>query len=673
MRIAVILGLGFAFLVSAMAEVHLPQIFSDGMVLQRSAKTPVWGWADPGEEITVKIGASSATAKADNGGKWRLALDLRGLTAGPHELTINQVTIHDVLLGEVWLCGGQSNMVFTLAQEMDAKQILLESSNPQIRQFHVPKRSESAPVDDIQGKWMMATPPDIGRFTAVGYHFARKLNKELGVPVGLISAAWGSSACETWMSQEAIAALPAVAEEASRLENEIKTYPEKHRDFIRDFRAWKTSNERLDPPSPPVDKILALPEEKWESVTLPRPPKSPAEPGVVWFRRPVDIPHTNAGKQITLMIGMVQMLEEVYWNGQKVGATALEDYETGRYGVKHTVPANLVREGVNDLLIRVWSPEKTPNFTVSEEYFRAGSVPLAGSWKQWRETLLPPPASSPPAPPVQLPLIQGVASRAFNGMIAPLNSYGIAGIIWYQGENNAHRAAQYREVFPALIRDWRRQWGDEEMPFFWCQLANYRPKEIQPGENAWAELREAQSLALSLPATGQAVTIDVGEAADIHPRNKSVPGQRLADIALAKVYGREAPTSGPVFSSATFDKGRAIVSFSDHGGGLVAAPVPETHILTSVPPVTAPLIRNSPNSQLEGFAVCGADRVWHWADAMIDGDTVVAWSTAVPEPIAVRYAWAGNPTANLQGQNKLPAVPFRSDDFPLQTAGKTLP
>lgn len=656
----------------ARGEVVLPAIFSDQMVLQRSAGTPVWGRAEPGRRITVRLGddiLAESTAAED--GRWRVTLDTRGITSGPHTLRINDRAINYVLVGEVWLCGGQSNMEFVLRDTLGAKEEISGPSNPLIRQFLVSKQAGSASVDEIQGEWMQAGPVDSGRFTAVGYHFAKELQRELGVPIGLVNATWGGSACETWMSPEAIDSLPEVSAGAREMQEEIESYPRRREAFITAFHEWVSTQDRADRRSMTLDRVRHTPEGRWKTKQLPQPAPVDDEPGSLWFRRTVDIPKPGAGQPLSLMLGTVQMLEEVWWNGETIGATTVETYETGRYGRTHQVPGSLVREGPNELLVRVWSPAKTPHFAVSEEFFCAGRVSLAGPWQILREYSQPVPDQAPPRPPVELPLIQHTASSAFNGMIAPLAPYGLAGVIWYQGENNAQRASQYHAVFPSLILDWRRLWGNDDLPFFWCQLANYREKKKTPEESAWAELREAQTKTLTLPATGQALTIDVGEAGDIHPRNKAVPGRRLAGLALARVYGRDRPAAGPSFDKVIFGEGKATVCFRQTSGGLVATPVPDTQMITSIPPETSPLRRNSPHSQLEGFAICGPDRVWHWADASIRGDdTVVVRSPQIPEPVAVRYAWADNPTVNLSGDTGLPAVPFRTDDFPLTTERK---
>lgn len=260
-----------------------------------------------------------------------------------------------------------------------------------------------------------------------------------------------------------------------------------------------------------------------------------------------------------------------------------------------------------------------------------------------------------------------MAGFLFNGMIHPILPYAISGVIWYQGESNAGRAYQYRTAFPLMIADWRKHWNQGDFPFYFCQLANYMAKKPEPGDSAWAELREAQAMTLARANTGQAVLIDIGESGDIHPRNKKDAGERLALIALAKDYNKSIPYSGPVYDSMNIAGGKATIKFKHVDEGLVAKPLPETFVVKSQTNETAPLVRNSPASQLEGFAICGEDKKWVWADAKIDGQTVVVWSDKVPAPVAVRYAWADNPTCNLYNTAGLPASPFRTDDFPPTT------
>lgn len=660
-------------LAHAGAAVRLPEIFASGMVLQKSAATPVWGWAEPGAQVRVALATTTAEGQAGSDGKWRVNLDLASVGPGPHEMKVNDVTLSDVLVGQVWLCGGQSNMEYKLGETLNAGAVIKDSANPNIRQFHVPRRAENEPVEEVRGQWTQAGPSTSGQFTAVGYYFARDLQRELGVPVGLINATWGASACETWMSRDGLASVQSLQAGVSSVDEDFATYPGRRGEFLRTFREWLTASRISDPGQWTEAEVRALPDDKWTAVKLPQAAPTTSEPGVIWLRRTVNMPAGAAKKPISVTLGKVEMLEDVWWNAEKIGGTTLEKFETGRNPRKYQVPDRLVREGANELLLRIWSPAKTPHFTVWEESFKAGPVSLAGPWQLARESSHAAPKTDPPKAPRELQTVQTAPARAFNGMIAPLVPYGLAGVIWYQGENNITRAEQYHTVFPAIIADWRRLWQREDLPFFWCQLASHKKKLPTPGQSALAELREAQTKTLAVPDTGQALTIDAGEVGDIHPRNKAVPGRRLADIALAQVYGRARPVSGPAFGSVTLGEGKAVIRFRDTGGGLVAAPLPETHPITTIPPEMAPLNRSSPNSQLEGFAICGTDQAWQWADAVIEGDTVVVWNRNVPEPVAVRYSWADNPTANLFGRNDLPAVPFRTDDFPLTTAGKTYP
>jgi sialate O-acetylesterase len=297
----------------------------------------------------------------------------------------------------------------------------------------------------------------------------------------------------------------------------------------------------------------------------------------------------------------------------------------------------------------------------------AGTYSLAGDWLAKAEYGFPNldahTISAAPHLPSAPPLLQKVPGYLFNGMIHPLLPYAIRGVIWYQGEENTIRAYQYRTAFPLMISDWRKQWDHSDLPFYFCQLANFKDKLAEPGESNWAELREAQSLALKLPNTGEAVLIDIGEAEDIHPRNKRVAGERVAVIALARDYGKSNIYSAPMYQSMKIKDGKAFLHFTNTGSRLVAKALPNTYDVRSMLDKTSPLVRNRPNSQLEGFAICGKDQKWVWADAKIEGDTVVVWSEKVPEPVAVRYAWADNPTCNLSCEAGLPVSPFKTDDF----------
>ena len=495
------------------ADVKLPAIISDHMVLQQTAKVPLWGRADPDEEVTVTLDKQITKTKAANDGKWSVTLNLLKSASGPHEVVIegrNRLVIKDVVVGEVWLASGQSNMELPLSETLGAGKEIPVSANPMLREFRVGLKTSEELLDDCTGKWVAASPSTSQAFSAVGYYFGQKLNAELNVPVGLINASWGGTPSEAWTSSRAI-------------------------DTVPDLKAARETQMQLS--------------------------------------------HEARSKENGLLEGEVK------------------------------------------------------------------SVTNAA-------------ASARP---------QDRAGLIFNGMINPLIPYAIRGVIWNQGESNVLRAWQYRVAFPLLINDWRAQWRQGDFPFYFCQLANYRPKFATPGESSWAEVREAQTSALKLPHTGQAVLIDIGEGLDMHPRNKKDAGERLARIALAMDYGNKIPFSGPVYESAKVQQGKIRIKFTHTDGGLVAKPLPDTYVVRSFAGETAPLVRNSPNSELEGFALYGEDGKWFWADAKIEGDSVLVWADQVPKPIAVRFCWADNPNCNLYNASGLPASPFRTDDFPATT------
>ena len=370
-----------------------------------------------------------------------------------------------------------------------------------------------------------------------------------------------------------------------------------------------------------------------------------------------------------MALGLIEGFESVYWNGQLIQATTVNNLP-GQNAYRYCpIPPELVKEGKSVVAVRIYAPVSAPNFTGGSDH-RSGPLWNGGEWLAKAEQAFPAlseqQVASAPAAPLVRQRELGLASWLYDGRIAPIVPFAIRGVIWYQGEANVPRAWQYRTSFPLLIQDWRAQWKQGDFPFYFCQLANCESKSSQPVEAAWAELREAQAEALKLPHTGQAVLIDLGES-DIHPRNKKDVGDRLAALALAMEYGKTVAFSGPVYQSLMIENGKARLSFAHVEGGLVAHPVPATYVRSSLKNESAPLVRNSPQSELEGFALCGEDKKWFWADAKIEGDSVLVWSDKVPAPVAVRYGWASNPTCNLYNKAGLPSSPFRTDDFPAST------
>ncbi|XHR27123.1 MAG: sialate O-acetylesterase [Chthoniobacteraceae bacterium] len=664
----------------AFADVRLPSIFSEHMVLQRGPSVPVWGQADPGEQVKVSLGGIVSETQTGADGKWRLALNLAEALEGPHILLVegkNRIEIQDVLLGEVWLCSGQSNMAFSMIGEWGAKQEIAKERNTRLRHFYISGPVSRVPLDHCPGKWVVAEPSTLGDFTAVGYYFGKSLTQSLGCAVGLINATCGGTPVEAWTSYEGLSSNPQLkASTDLAIEQWQTTFPRDAARYAADFAAWEAKQGRQDAGTKTVESCDV---PKWSDVTLPGKIASFGLPdaGAVWLRKTIQV-DPDASKWWALDLATPSGINTIYLNGVKVGETKAtpEGLAERNQSVRYVIPNSALRKGANTLLIRLFSNLGDLGIAGNEGRFRLefqdGTIPLKGPWEAGMERELPPLSAEARAEIPALPAKPGkragdVGSWWYNAKVYPIVSYGIRGVIWYQGEANVERAYQYREAFPLLIADWRKQWGRGDFPFYFCQLPNFGAKNSEPKESFWAELREAQSLALKMPHTGMAVLMDIGEARNIHPRNKKDAGERLAAVALAQTYGKEIPCSGPVYAGMSIEKNRIRLAFQQTEGGLVAQALPADYIQNSSPMEKAPLVRNSPGSQLEGFAICGEDRVWHWAEAKIDGTAILVESPAVNHPVAVRYAWADNPTCNLYNRAGFPAAPFRTDDFPAST------
>jgi sialate O-acetylesterase len=657
------------------AELRLPSIFSDHLVLQCDKAVPVWGWADAAEEIVVEFAGQTKSTTTNADGKWTVKLDALEASAASRELVVKSLSrnrslkIADVLVGEVWAGGGQSNMEFDMKAITSAAAEIEASANPTLRQFHVLKNpSARTPVDDVQGYWTVARPGTTEDFIAAGYYFAKSIQRELKTPVGLIKMCWGGSKVEPWISPALLASVPELASGAKNLD----AMSERNKSA---FREWLKRTQREDRTSGDVTRFLSVPVSKdngWVAVKDSGPVSDPSLPkfGAFWFRKEVSLSARQTGAAQVLQFGPSAQFDQVYWNGTLIGERSVENF-TGLISVRHyLIPPTLLKEGVNQLAVRLFAPAEPPGFSW---FPSVGTTKILGGWMAKAEYALPPldAAGKKAVPPLTGQHV--LPGRLFNGMVHPILPYAIRGVLWYQGESNTGNASLYRTSFPLLIQDWRQHWQQGDFPFYFCQLSNYRPKTNQPGESVWAELREAQAKTLSVPNTGMAVLIDTGESEDIHPQSKQIAGERLAQIALAKTYGLEVVHSGPLYTSMKIEGNAIRLSFDHLGSGLVAKELPATYDVMRKAGKTAPLVRNSPQSQLEGFAICGADKHWVWAEAKIEGDTVLVSSKQVPAPIAVRYAWSDNPTCNLYNAADLPASPFRTDDFALAAASPTPP
>ncbi len=497
------------------ADVKLPAVISDNMVLQQGMEVPIWGWAEPGEKISVTFSKHGMGwgIIADKEGKWRFTIP-EPKQGGPYELIFkgkNTITIKNIVVGEVWVCSGQSNMQMSVRSSATAEQEIAAADYPNIRLFTVERKVAEQPQSDCVGSWASCSPQTVPGFSAAAYYFGRKLHKELNVPVGLIHTSWGGTPAEAWTSKDVLESDVEFEPILKRYSDVVAKYPQAKREYEKKMNEWKKA----------VAKAKA--KAKAEGKKPPRRPRAPMGPVH---------PHSPAG--------------------------------------------------------------------------------------------------------------------LYNAMIAPLIPYGIQGAIWYQGESNAGRAYQYRKLFPAMIANWRNDWGQGDFSFLFVQLANFMAVNPEPAESAWAELREAQLMTLALPKTGMAVIIDIGEANNIHPKNKQDVGKRLALWALAGSYGKKLEYCGPIYKSMRVEGNKIILHFDHVGGGLVAGG----------------------GGPLKGFAIAGADRKFVWADAKIDGDTVVVSCDKVTRPAAVRYGWADNPVCNFYNKESLPASPFRTDDWPGITVDK---
>jgi sialate O-acetylesterase len=634
------------------AEVRLPHVFGSHMVLQRQKPVPVWGWADPGEAITVTLHQQSHRAKADAGGRWRVTLDPME-AGGPYQLTVrgrkNILTLDDVLLGEVWLCSGQSNMEWPLSRAANAEAEIRTATHPQIRQFLVKKAISLTPNDDLDGTWSVCSPETAGAFTAVGYFFARQVQQELNVPVGLVHSSWGGTHSETWTSREAMQTEPelrgALAKLPTDFESMRRSGQARIAQLIEDQQGTlPTATETRGWSGGAFDdsgwrRMSVSGDWEWRGL--------PVFDGVVWFRREITVPENADLRGAVLRLGVVDDQDSTYVNGQLVGAT--NDRRADR---RYVLPEGVLKPGRNVIAVRVEDRGGAGGILGEGEALQlrgdAWQVPLTGEWRYRIAGAFP---SSYEAGP------NTYGTLLFNAMIHPLLPYALRGAIWYQGESNAGRAHQYRRTFPLMIQDWRQHWSrtagrDDPFPFLFVQLASFNSANgnSQRG-STWAELREAQTMALALPHTGMAVTSDIGEANDIHPRNKHDVGKRLAAEALRVAYGQNRVSAGPMYESMQAEGARVVLRFRNVGGGLRAQDKYE---------------------YLKGFEVAGTDQQFHYAKAEIRGDQVVVWCEAVPAPVAVRYGWADdNGEVNLYNAEGFPAAPFRTDTWKGITEGRS--
>lgn len=630
---------GFAFLLllfvqSLPAQVKLARVFGDHMVLQRGVEVPVWGTATPGKIIIVEINGLHSEAVTGKDGKWMSFLP-KFNAGGPFEMQISgdgNLKLTDVMFGEVWFASGQSNMGFTMnSGPLNKEEEIAAANYPKIRLFTVPRRVAKTPKSEMEGgSWALCTPETVADFSAVAYFFGRKIHKDLNVPVGLINCSWGGTPAEAWVGAGMLKSLPAYKDRVIGLERdpvnwEVDVEPNNQRqakknDIIyHSFEGLKQGVVKLN-----------YDDSDWKSIAVPNWDENLE--GVVWMRKRINVPKEYKKQPITVDLGRIQYYAIVYFNGEEIGRVTSPHY------ARFEVPGALVRAGENELVARILHFWANPQFSGPAERMKvtaANGVVIDDLADVWRYKM----GLEPEFPEIKG--YQNYPASLYDGMVAAVKPYGVAGFIWYQGESNAGNAYNYRSLFKALISDWRVRWREGYLPFLFVQLANYLDEEPEPGDNDWAELREAQLMALALPKTGMAVAIDIGEALNIHPKNKQEVGRRLALNAEKIAYGMDVVNSGPIFKSMKIDGKDVEISFDHTGSGLMIK-----------------------GGDLRGFAVAGEDRKFYWAKARIAGGWVLLRSDKVPHPVAVRYGWASNPNCNLYNKDGLPASPFRTDDWP---------
>ena len=608
----------------------LHPLFSDHAVLQRDRDFPVWGWSTPGDRIQVQIAEQLLTTVADASGRWQVTV--AALPAGgPHVLSVQgakTTTAGDLLLGDVWLCSGQSNMEWPVRNMKNSEQEVASASLPRLRQFLGTKRFSLKPEAVTGGGWTVCDPQTAGSFTAVGFAFGRELSRTLDVPIGLINASWGGTRIESWTSRQTLTGLPRCASELQELTEFLSgtTNP-----YTQRLQSWW---QQIDP-APQAERKAA--DTTWKQAKVPGKWEAnglDGFDGVVRYALDFTVPAALAGKAGRLLLGPIDDRDTTWLNGREIGQT--DSWNQPRV---YTVPVDTLRAGSNSIAVRVVDTGGSGGFQGKPEDLRLEigdqRIPLAGTWQYFNGKPL---RELPPMPTAfDRP---NVITSLSNGMIEPLVPTALRGVIWYQGESNARSGSGYEQLLPALIADWRTRFHAPELPFGIVQLANFMPAVAEPvQESGWPWLREQQLLASQrIPHTGLAVTIDIGEANDIHPRNKQDVGLRLANWALHDVYGKtDRARSGPVYDSLTSEGPALRLRFRETTGGLAA------------------------RGELAGFAIASADGPWVAAQARIHQDTVIVSSLQVPAPTRVRYGWANNPTCTLTNGAGLPASPFRTD------------
>jgi sialate O-acetylesterase len=615
-------------------------IFGDNMVLQRGKPDTIWGWSKPGDAVRVQIADRTATATAGADRRWEAKIDPPS-AGGPYTLTVSgpeTVEFHNVLVGDVWLCGGQSNMELPLRFTANAEEVAKTANDPEIRYFTVAGRPAYHTANLIGGSWRVVSPQTADWLSAVAFYFARKVQQETHIPIGLVVDAVGGTPAEAWTGAAALRTMGTDFDvplaELQRLA--ASSAPEYGNYILHWYDEYDTGLK---------EKWFAtgLDDASWKAVQVPNGFSEvglPDTPAVAWFRREITLPDPLPSGRATIHLGEIERMDTVYINGTEVGASAwVENPRT------YSLHPGVLKPGKNLIAIRVFKTKPDGGFLGKpDELYLAvddQKTPLAGDWKAKLSV-----DARPPHPmPIGFENWPVIPTVLYNGMLEPIVPLSITGALWYQGEQNSPRGYQYRRLLPVMIADWRSAFGQGDFPFYIVSLPAFGPRSATPIDDAWADTRESQAIAAAtVPNSCLAVTIDTGDPESLHPKNKQPVGDRLAFCALVNDYHRHGVDIGPTIKSVHRKSGSIVLRFSHTNGGLVVK-----------------------GDKLGEFSIAGDDRKWYWANATIKGNSVIVSSPSVTHPTQVRYAWQSNPEATLFNGAGLPAAPFRTDDWPIIT------
>lgn len=630
--------LGIILSQNSFSQIRLPKLISDGMVLQRDKPLKIWGWASPKEKISIDFNKKTYKVITPETGKWELTLPQYS-AGGPFEMILkgkNEVKIRDILIGDVWFCSGQSNMVHQMElHSVTYANDIAQANEPAIRHFWIPTTTNlmGASEDFKSGSWKQSNPENIKQFSAVAYFFAKKIYDKYHVPIGLINASVGGTPIEAWISEGGFKDFAKINEIIAK--NKDTAYVNSFNRIVK----------RPQTPTAIQDKGLNSTKTWFDASYMPKGWKSINIPGywedqgikdlngTVWYRREIEIPAYMIGKPASVFLGRIIDADVLYVNGKQVGATTYQ-YPQRRY----QIPADLLKAGKNLFVIKVTNTAGKGGFVSDKPYYLFSEndiVDLKGTWQyKVGEVFAPMQGNFGSGFSVQ-----NQPTALYNAMVSPSINFSIKGFLWYQGETNSGKADEYAKLQPAQILDWRKKWNQGDLPFLYVQLPNFMDANYLPSESQWAALRDAQLKSLSVPNTAMTVGIDVGEWNDIHPDNKKTVGERLALAAQKLVHHENITASGPLFQSATIEGNKIIISFTNVGSGL----------------------KVNDEEDLREFAVADVDKKFVWANAKIVGDKIEVSNTNIASPVYVRYAWADNPNVNFYNKEGLPASPFKTD------------